>query len=163
MKICLLVIDVQKSYVNKIRGRDDVLETAEVINYVADLLRSNGHMVVHIQDVEDVEIIGEESLEIIPEIEISDKDKVIQKVYSNAFWSTELEGLLTKSDVDMVICAGYAAEYCVLATYNGASERGFKAVMLKDGLLAKHKDSIVSTYRDRNLISYPVVEYIVGE
>lgn len=163
MKVCLLNIDMQKSYIDPLRSKVNVKEVCEHINYVADLLRSNGHLVIHIQDVEDVEILGEEQLEIISEIELSEKDLVVQKIESNAFWSTELENLLNDQEVDLVISAGYAAEYCVLFTYNGASERGFKSVMLQNGILSSKDDAIASAYRDRHLVSYPVLEYIVGE
>lgn len=163
MKICLLSIDMQKSYIDPLRGKRNIKEVCEHINYVGDLLRNNGHLVVHIQDVEDVEILGEEQLEIISEIEISKKDLLVQKIKGNAFWSTELDTLLKDHEIELVISAGFAAEYCVLFTYNGAQERDYKSVMLQNGILSSKDDAVASSYRDRNIVSYPVIEYIVGE
>ncbi|HEY2494346.1 MAG TPA: cysteine hydrolase, partial [Paenibacillus sp.] len=62
-----------------------------------------------------------------------------------------------------VIIAGFAAEHCVLFTYNGAIERGFKPVILQQGILSTQSDVIISTYRERNMISYPVIEYLANE
>jgi hypothetical protein len=62
--------------------------------------------------------------------------------------------------IELVIISGFAAEHCVLFTYNGAIERGLKPVILQQGILSKYADVITSTYRDRNLISYPVIEYL---
>ena len=64
--------------------------------------------------------------------------------------------------MDFVVVAGYAAEYCVLFTYNGARERGFKTAMLQGGIVSSKPDAITGAYRDRNLISYPVIEAMVS-
>jgi nicotinamidase-related amidase len=52
MKAALLIIDMQTVF---IRGRIEektVAHACEYINYAADALRKNGHLVVHVQDVE---------------------------------------------------------------------------------------------------------------
>ncbi|MOA15392.1 N-carbamoylsarcosine amidase [compost metagenome] len=98
----------------------------------------------------------------ISEIQIDEGDAVIKKEYSNAFWKTDLEQLLQNHEVELVIISGFAAEHCVLFTYNGAIERGFKPVILQKGILSTHFDAITSTYRDRNLISYPVIDSLVS-
>lgn len=61
----------------------------------------------------------------------------------------------------LVIVAGFGAEQCVLFTYNGALERGFKAVMLQNGIISSREDIIQATYRDRDLISDPVIAALV--
>ncbi|XMB25311.1 cysteine hydrolase family protein [Paenibacillus sp. BR2-3] len=85
------------------------------------------------------------------------------KEHSNAFWKTELEQILLNQGIELVIIAGFATEHCVLFTYNGAIERGFKPVILQQGILSTESDVILSTYRDRNVVSYPVIEYLVNE
>ncbi|MMZ70768.1 Isochorismatase family protein [compost metagenome] len=69
--------------------------------------------------------------------------------------------MLRSRGVELLIIAGFAAEHCVLFTFNGARERGFKSVILQNGIVSARQDVITSTYRDRNLISYPVVEALV--
>jgi nicotinamidase-related amidase len=106
---------------------------------------------------------NEAAFNVIPEIQIMDGDLRVTKEYSNAFWKTDLEKILLEQGVDLLILSGYAAEHCVLFTYNGAMERGFKPVILQQGILSSHSDTITATYRDRKLISYPVIEALVNQ
>ncbi|NOU79708.1 isochorismatase family protein [Paenibacillus sp. LMG 31459] len=160
MKIGLLIIDVQEVHLRKVEQK--VIDQAcEFINYVSELLRSKDHTVIHIQDIEGMQPSDEEKFKIIPGIEIKETDLRVTKEYSNAFWKTDLEKIVLEQGVDLLILSGYAAEHCVLFTYNGAMERGFKAVLLQDGILSSKSDVIPATYRDRKLISYPVIEALV--
>jgi len=134
----------------------------EYINYVADLLRSKDHVVIHIQDIEGIAESNRDSYNTIPEIQIQDKDFILTKENSNAFWKTELEQILLDQNIELIIVSGFAAEHCVLFTYNGAIERGFKPVILQNGILSTQSDVITSTYRDRNLISHPVIPYLMN-
>ncbi|WP_325176576.1 cysteine hydrolase family protein [Paenibacillus alkalitolerans] len=85
------------------------------------------------------------------------------KEYSNAFWKTELDQILISHGVELVIISGFAAEHCVLFTYNGAKERGFEPILLQQGILSSNNDAIVSTYRERNMISYPAIKYLANK
>lgn len=163
MKIALLIVDMQSIYL-----QEDPVDTRVItkacmyINHVSHLLRSNDHIVIHIQDVEGLQQSNKEMYEIIPDIQIHEKDIRMAKKNTNAFWKTELEQVLLEQEVGLVIVSGFAAEHCVLGTYHGAIERGFKAVMLQNGIISTNLDVISSTYRDRFVISYPVVEYLIN-
>ncbi|SFT08362.1 cysteine hydrolase family protein [Paenibacillus sp. BC26] len=160
MKIGFLIIDMQTAHLEGL-DKQMIERASEYINYVSDSLRSNNHTVIHIHDIEGISDSNRETFQSVPEIQVQDTDIIVSKESSNAFWQTELEQVLQNHEVELVILAGYAAEQCVLFTYNGASERGFKPVLLQNGILSKHADIITSTYRDRNLISYPVVNYLL--
>lgn len=160
MKIGLLIIDVQEVHLRKVEQKA-IDQACEFINYVSELLRSKDHTVIHIQDIEGMQPSDEEKFKIIPGIEIKETDLRVTKEYSNAFWKTDLEQIVLEQGIDLLILSGYAAEHCVLFTYNGAMERGFKAVLLQDGILSSKSDVIPATYRDRKLISYPVIEALV--
>ncbi|WP_139490024.1 cysteine hydrolase family protein [Brevibacillus dissolubilis] len=161
MKIGLLVIDMQQIFLDGQKEALHVAEACEYINYVADLLRSKDHLVIHIQDTEGADETNADLLAFIPEIKVAPQDICMTKEYSNAFWKTELEQILTSNGVGLVMIAGFAAEHCVLFTYNGAIERGFTTVILQNGILSTKSDAITQTYRDRNLISHPVIKYLV--
>ncbi|PEK98329.1 cysteine hydrolase family protein [Bacillus sp. AFS017336] len=161
MKIALLIIDMQKVFLEDKKEQLNVEGACEYINYVAESIRSKKHLVIHVQDVEGADEINSESLAFIPEINVDQQDICIRKEQSNAFRNTELESILKENDVKLVIVAGFAAEHCVLFTYNGAIERGFKAVILQNGILSTKSDVITQTYRDRNIISYNVLPFIV--
>ncbi len=162
MKIGLLVVDMQSIFLQDEMEKLNVGRACEYINFVADLLRSKSHFVIHIQDIEGMEESNTDLFNIIPEIKVDQNDIKITKENSNAFWKTELEQILLNNDIGLVIVAGFAAEQCVLFTYNGAIERGFKTVILQNGIISIHSDVINLTYRDRNIISYPVIEYSVN-
>lgn len=164
MRMCLLIIDMQSVHLQEDPIEKKIIDKACMyINYVSDLLRSKDHLVLHIQDIEGIQKTTKEMYEIIPEIQIENTDLKLTKVHSNAFWKTELEQILRNQNVELVIISGFAAEHCVLFTYNGANERGFKPVILQNGILSTKSDVITSTYRDRNLISYPVIQYLINK
>ncbi|MFS0870320.1 cysteine hydrolase family protein [Paenibacillus xylanilyticus] len=161
MKIGFLIVDMQEIIVRD-RLEKRVLDHAcEYINHVADVLRSNNHVVIHVQDVEGMEESNRDAYQGITEVDMREQDLIITKESSNAFWQTNLEEVLRSLGVELLIISGFAAEECVLFTYNGASERGFKPVMLQNGILSTHHEAVTSTYRDRNVISYPVVDYLI--
>lgn len=161
-KMALLIVDMQKVFLQNNMEQFKVPRACVYINYVADLLRSKDHCVIHIQDIEGADESQPDSIDFIPEIEVDGRDIVVRKEHSNAFWHTELEQVLRNNGVDLVVVAGFAAEQCVLFTYNGALERGFKAVMLQNGIISSKDDVIQAAYRDRDLISDPVIAFLAG-
>ncbi|HET7628004.1 MAG TPA: isochorismatase family protein [Bacillales bacterium] len=161
MKLAFLVIDMQAVHFEGRVSKQTIEEACEYINYVADLVRSNGHLVIHVKDIEGMDESNKDSFEVIPQIVRETEDLWVTKQFSNAFWQTDLEQILKAHGVEFVILAGFAAEQCVLFTYNGASERGFTPVMLQGGIVSANPDVIASTYKHRNLISHPVVKCIV--
>ncbi|UVI29694.1 cysteine hydrolase family protein [Paenibacillus spongiae] len=160
MKIGFLIIDMQAIHLQGIEKK--VIDRAcEYINYVADILRSKSHVIIHIQDIEGILELNKDLYSTIPEVQIKDTDLVLTKEFSNAFWRTELDQILVDQGIEFLIISGNAAEHCVLFTYNGAVERGFKPVILQNGVLSTYSDAIASMYRDRNLISYPAIQYLI--
>lgn len=155
MNVAFLIIDMQKIYLKDISG---IPNACEHINYISSLLREKNHLVIHIKDIEGITEDTKGDYEIIPEIEQHQSDHTFTKIHSNAFWNTGLEELLKEKIIDLVILSGFAAENCVLFTYNGAKERGFNSVLAQNGILSSHDDVIQQSYRDRHLISYPVIE-----
>ncbi|WP_068780235.1 cysteine hydrolase family protein [Paenibacillus sp. GM2] len=162
MKIGFLVIDMQTIHLQGI-DKQVIDKACEYINYVSDMFRSKDQVVIHIQDIEGITESSREAFSIIPEIHVMETDLILTKEYTNGFWKTELEQMLKEQGVDFLIISGNAAEYCVLSTYNGAIERGFSTVILQNGILSTHNDVITSTYRDRNIISYPAIKYLLNK
>jgi len=161
LKIGFLVIDMQTIHLQGIE-KQVINNACEYINYVSEMLRSKDHLVIHIQDIEGITESNRDQFNTIPEILNKDKDLILTKEYSNGFWKTELEQILRDQGVEFLIIAGNAAEHCVLFTYNGALERGFNTVILQNGILSTHHDVITATYRDRNIISYPVIKFLMN-
>jgi nicotinamidase-related amidase len=163
MKIGFLIVDMQKIFLHDHLEKLDVRTTCEYINHVSGLMRGKDHTVIHIQDMEGSnEDTDPVAREIISGITVGPKDILITKEYSNAFWKTDLEQVLRSHGVEFVVVAGFAAEYCVTFTANGAIERGFQAAILQRGIVCTKPDAINSIYRDRHVISYPVIEFMMN-
>lgn len=161
MKPALLIIDMQQAFLNRPRFQNEIPEACEYMNAVADLFREAGRPVVVVQDQDGGE--GTPGYEVIPEVKLDESDIRISKAWSNSFWKTDLEQLLRERDTDFVVVCGFAAEYCVTFTFNGAVERGFGAAILQKGILGEHPDSVAAVYRDRSLISYSVIRAILKQ
>lgn len=159
MKIAFLIIDVQHQHIKDV-PQSKIDNACEHINYVSGVLRAAGHPIIHIRDIEGMTEETADRYEIIEEIVVDPADLTVNKEYSNAFWKTNLEEVLVQQGVEKLILAGYAAEHCVLFTYNGAIERGYGPLLLQNGLVSRHEDTIAAASRDRNLISYPAVEWL---
>ncbi|HAY32857.1 MAG TPA: isochorismatase family protein [Ignavibacteria bacterium] len=162
MKSAFIIIDMQKTYLEGIVDKKKIETACEYINYSADLMRKNGQLVVHVQDIEGMNDLNKSDFDIIEEIKIAESDLNVKKIFSNSFWNTDLEDILKNKGIEFIIICGFAAENCVLFTYNGAAERGFKCVILQNGILSSKDDTVMNIYRDRNIISYPVIEFITG-
>ena len=158
MNIAFLIIDVQKAFLGHLSEKQKYKDTMEYINETADLFRNAGKHVVIIRDIEDGD--GEE-FQNVEELRVHENDIEILKIYSNSFWKTELEETLKEKSIDFVVISGNAAEYCVLATYNGAKERGFGAAMLQHGIFANHENGLIDIYNNRAMISYEVISYLL--
>jgi nicotinamidase-related amidase len=130
------------------------------INHVSNILRNTGHLVIHIKDIEGYDNLNDDDLTIIDEIVVESNDMIFTKSNSNAFWNTDLETTLKNLNVDFLIISGFAAEHCVLFTYNGAIERGFNTSILQNGVISEDNNPY-NILKDRNLISYNSIEYII--
>lgn len=160
MNIALLIIDVQKAFIGHRKEEAEYMETFEYINETAELFRSVGNPVIVIRDIEEG---NDEAYQNVEELISKASDIEVLKEFSNSFWKTNLEQVLRENEVDFIVLCGNAAEYCVLATYNGAIERGFGAAMLQHGIFANHKNGLMDIYNNRALISYNVLSYFLGE
>ncbi|MFZ1323384.1 MAG: isochorismatase family protein [Ignavibacteria bacterium] len=160
MNIGFLIVDMQKIFLDELREKINVQRAVEHINYVSEMLRSKGHCIVHIQDIESENENNSDQIDFIPEIVIAETDLRLRKIKSNSFMDTELEKILKDKNIELIIVSGFSAEQCVLFTYNGALEREFNSVILQNGILSANISAVSETQRDRNLISYPVVEFL---
>jgi nicotinamidase-related amidase len=70
-----------------------------------------------------------------PAIKITSDDVRIVKNFPNSFNHTQLERILHDAGCDTVFLCGLSSTGCVLATYYGAKDLGFKTFLIKDALL----------------------------
>lgn len=159
-KTALLIVDMQKNCKEETSCRASFEKAVEYINEISQYFRSKKYPVVIIQDVE-AEGPETDGFKCVDELIISNSDFFVQKSFSNAFWKTELDDILKRNGVDCVVISGFAAEYCVLFTYNGAVERGYNAFLLQNGVAGFNDDEIRRIQLLRSVISYDALEYFL--
>ncbi len=161
MSIALLIIDMQKEFSEMEPCKDMISDALEYINEVGHLFRKAGKPVIIIQDEEVGDGPGSEGYELIDNLEVEESDIRLSKIYSNSFWNTVLEKTLKDLNVEFVVISGFAAEHCVLFTYNGALERGFSTSILQHGIAGFDKTRVKDTQNLRPVISYESLEYML--
>jgi nicotinamidase-related amidase len=158
MGLALLIIDVQKEYMKEHHGTKVYEETLIYINATAKLFRQANLPVIKVKDISEGD--GAD-YDFVDELDKNPKDIEIQKTKGNAFWQTNLVDILKEKQVDYVVLSGTAAEHCVLATYNGAAERGYRPLMLQHGIFATHERGLMDLFWNRPLVSYTALTYMV--
>ncbi len=152
----LIIIDMQEGYIGNRRGEKVFEDVTEHINYVASIFKSAGKPIILVRDIEEGDT--EEFLNVC-ELKDIEYDKEILKVHNNSFWKTDLEASLKELDVDMTVLCGYAGEYCVSASYFGALERGFKPVLLQNGILSVTESGAQSLLETKAFVSHQALSY----
>ena len=161
MSIALLIVDLQKEYFKDGIRETELSDALEYINETSRLFRKADKPVVIIQHTSESNKLDSPGYDVVDELSIEDSDHRISKTFSNAFWKTELEKLLKDQGVELVVCCGFAAQHCVLFTYNGADERGFKAALLQNGIVGIEKKYAQQVQQLRDVVSIDVLEYIL--
>lgn len=77
---------------------------------------------------------GSWGAQVIPELTPREGDFVVYKTRFDAFFGTELEGLLQKLSVTEVCLTGVCTSICVMDTVAGAFFRGFKVTVFKEAV-----------------------------
>ena len=81
-------------------------------------------------------IKGTKGAEVIPELEPTENDYIVEKRTYSSFYETGLDPLLRSLDVKTVILGGLHTNICVRHTAADAFFRGYKILVAKDGVEA---------------------------
>ena len=152
---------MQKEYFKDGIREQELSGALEYINETSQLFRQAGKPVVIVQHTGDNNPLGSSGYDVVDTLQVEDSDYRISKTFCNAFWKTELEALLRDMDIEFVVCCGFAAQHCVLFTYNGADERGFKAALLQNGIVGIEKKYAQQVQQTREVISIEAIEFIL--
>ena len=143
-KRAILVVDMLNDFVTGAlkcdRGLAIVPKTAELLRGA----REKGVPVIfcndaHLKGIDhelklwgDHAIAGTKGAEVIPELELCEKDYVVPKRRYSGFFHTDLDLLLKELGVDTVILTGLHAHMCVRHTAADAYQLGYGIVVAKD-------------------------------
>jgi nicotinamidase-related amidase len=162
MKTALLVVDLQRIFLDHQKEALRVPETCAAINEVSRLYRASQQTVIHIKDIQRQTAENHAIMGFVSDIDVAPGDGLVEKLAHNAFWATPLHNMLQQAGVDFVVISGFAAENCVLATYFGALENGYKTAILQKGVTSRNPAAVQELYRDRHLVSLPVLEAMLS-
>jgi nicotinamidase-related amidase len=163
MKPALLVVDLQNEFfADGSPALASLRDATEYVNAAIAAFRGANLPVVVVEDVEEPgRVPGSDAFATHASVAVSASDHHVAKRFGNAFWQTELEAHLRAADVDTVIVSGFCAEYCVLDTYRGARERGFRAAILQHGLASPSPENARAVASFCEVISIGMVEALV--
>ncbi|MDA2808844.1 isochorismatase family protein [Nocardiopsis suaedae] len=68
-----------------------------------------------------------------PLLGLQEEDRIIPKRATDAFWETDLDGVLRSLETATVVVTGAATDYCVDATVRSAASHGFDVELVEDG------------------------------
>lgn len=87
---------------------------------------------------------GTEEAELIDELEINKDDYVFEKEHYNAFSVKGLDDILKKNKVKTLWLSGLVSHVCVQSTSDGANERGYEVIVVKEAVGATNKENLES-------------------
>ena len=163
MKAAFLIVDMQKAFFAMEACRPSLNSALEYVNATAELFRRQNSPVFIIQDNEAGGGPDKPGFGLFDGLVKDRHDRYVAKDYSNSFWKTSLEQDLKKAGCPFLIVSGFAASGCVLYTYNGALERGFKAALLQHGIAGFKDAHIQMALETCDVISYSVLEHLLKE
>ena len=156
MKPALLVIDIQKAYLDiSPVMTQSINEAIRYTNAAIDFFREKGLPVIAIQHMNEASKLmpGEAGFDLPESLKILPSDLRVHKKYSNSFNRTPLLNHLQELGVDTVILTGFCAEYCVLSTYRGAQDCDLTPIMLLGSLASDELDNIPFVERISETVS----------
>jgi nicotinamidase-related amidase len=125
----LLVVDVQNDVVVGAPRRD------EVVAHIADLVdkaRTEDVPVVWVQHSDEGLVRGSDGWRIVPELDPSETEVLIEKNYGDSFEGTSLETTLKEEGVGRLIVVGAQSDACIRSTLHGAFVRGYDTILVSD-------------------------------
>jgi len=162
MKVAFLIIDMQKGcYCELCKCQREFNEAVEYINEAARMFREKELPVVRVLDIGVGEGPGSEKFEFVDSIIANPNDIVIHKEYNNAFFKTKLDERLQELGVEFVVISGFAAEYCVLFSYNGAKEMEYGVSLLQNGIAGVEYEEVKKMQLLRPVVSLDALEYLL--
>ena len=164
MKAALLVIDLQKGFIKDYPCYPNIGLTLEYVNAAIELFAARNLPVVVVKDRDALEEDYPDPYDLLDGLNLSDvAHQTVEKSYPNAFWETDLLEVLEPFGVEYLVLTGYAAEFCVYGTYNGAVERGFHPLVMKNGITSQGEGSARMIQDITNGISYFTLNKMLNE
>ncbi len=125
----LLVIDVQNGVVAGAHLRDEVVAN---VGSLVEKARKEQVPVVWVQHSDEGLERGTDEWLIVPELDPSDTEPLVEKHYADSFEETTLESVLSGLGIGRLFVVGAQTDECVRSTLHGALVRGYDATLVSD-------------------------------
>jgi nicotinamidase-related amidase len=132
----LLVVDVQNGVVDSAHARDAVVAN---VGSLVEKARREQVPVVWVQHADEELARESDEWRIVPELNPSDAEPLVEKSYGDAFEETTLESVLSGLGVGRLVVVGAETDACIRSTLHGAFTRGYDATLVSDAHTAGDK------------------------
>jgi nicotinamidase-related amidase len=134
MKNAVLVIDVQQGLCEGTGAAFDCAGTIDRINLVTRHAREMGAPVIFVQHESESGYLlyKTDAWQLADGIEVGPADLFVRKTTPDSFLKTDLELLLKKFQVEVLVICGMHTEFCVDTTTRRALALGFPVILVSD-------------------------------
>jgi len=149
MKRALVVVDVQESFRQRPNwAASSNPEIAKQVQRLAETFRANGEMIVWVLHIEPGTGTPFDPasgfVRLMDGLEAAEGEQVITKTSFNAFYTTNLQQLLTAAGIVEVVVCGIRTEQCAETTARDAAGRGYEVTYVIDATATtpiEHRDA----------------------
>lgn len=134
MPPALLILDAQNDFFGSDNPNLAAFQrSVPVINAASAAFHRRGWPVIFVQHTSTAKPAGSTAWQIHAGFQRSPQDAALTKTQHNAFDGSGLQQVLAARGADVLVIAGYVAEYCVLATYRAAQHMRYQVFVLRGG------------------------------
>lgn len=156
-KTALIVIDVQNFYWREESHEEYIKNLKDIIEHA----RKNGLHVIYVKHV-----WGDDPSDVIfnirEEIKPQDTESTVIKRTPGSFFHTDLEELLQSKGIENVIITGMKTNHCCDTTTREACARGYKTLIIKEGVRTFDLKGIDGQVIPRETIQYVTLSILQG-
>ena len=134
----LLVVDVQNGVVEGAHDRDGVVAN---VGSLVEKARRENVPVVWVQHSDQGLARGSDDWQIVPELDPSDTEPLVEKNYGDSFEDPELESVLSRLGGGRLVGVGAQTDACIRSTLHGAFVRGYDATLVSDAHTTENQTS----------------------
>jgi nicotinamidase-related amidase len=171
----LLVIDIQEDATGKTTNKPykNSKELIDTVNSVINNSEKEGITVIYIKHQMNSNflnkiIMGNRFIKGTPGSEIDSRIEIINnnifsKDKGDALSNSKLDDFLKQNNINEIFIVGLDATACVYKTAIGAIKRGYKAVVLKDGIVTSNMEKmprILDEYEKRGILLTSIDKFI---
>lgn len=131
----LIIIDMQNGCFRPESKRYNRSGTVDQINLLSKHFRKKNYTVIYIQHngtKENMCIPGTSDFDLLPELDITTTDLIVEKEANEAFYKTNLEHILKEKNINELYLCGQASNFCLDATIKSALSKDYNIFVASD-------------------------------